>query len=282
MKDSGNSFMKKEEVQFRSGDFVLRGELYMPDRTPAPGILVCHAMHSQGFRWLPLYRLFAEVAAKRGFSCLLFDFRGCGMSEGTFDYGFGEQQDARVAFEFLLSRKEVDASMAFLLGRSLGGTVVIYSLLQDPRVKGCALWATPPDHHQNLKNFVVKRHGRIGYLLFLLLSTIDRFHNVTGLMTLDVFGLKLRLKDLRGKMMQLRPSKLLAAKNHPPILLLIGGKDEYVGMSEARNFERSVPERLRLIVLANTGHTFKEEEEKAVSTTLDWFEELLTPNSSER
>jgi alpha/beta superfamily hydrolase len=272
--------MKKEEVQFRSDGLLLRGELYLSDRASAPGILVCHAMHAQGFRWLPLYRLFAEMAAKRGFSCLLFDFRGCGMSEGQFDYGWGEQRDARVAFEFLQSRKEVDPTSAFLVGRSLGGTVAIYSLLQDPRVKGCALWATPPDHGQNIKNFIVKRRGKVGYLLFLLLSGVDMFHDVTGLMRLDVFGLKLRLKDLRRKMIPLRPSQLLAGKNHPPILFLIGDKDEYVTMSETMNFERSVAERKRLTVLSGTGHTFKGEEEKAVSVTLDWFEELLDPNSN--
>jgi alpha/beta superfamily hydrolase len=280
MKASGNSFMKKEEVQFRSGDLVLRGELYLPHRTPAPGILVCHAMHAQGFRWLPLYRLFAEMAAKKGFSCLLFDF--CGMSEGQFDYGWGEQRDAREAFEFLVSRKEVDPTSAFLVGRSLGGTIAIYSLVHDPRVKGCALWATPPDHHQNIKSFVVKRHGRVGYLVFLLLSSIDRFHDVTRLMRLDVFGLKLRLKDLRRKMMSLRPSQLLASKNHPPILLLIGDEDEYVTMSETMKFERSLTERKRLKVLSGTGHTFKGEEEKAVSATLDWFEGLLNPIGNER
>ncbi len=270
-------FMKKEEVHFRSNGLVLRGELYLPSRAPAPGVLVCHAMHAQGFRWLPLYRLFAEMAAERGFACLLFDFRGCGMSEGEFDYGWGEQRDARAAFEFLLSRKEVDPTTAFLVGRSLGGTIATYALIHDPRVKGCALWATPPDQHQNIKNFIVKRHGEVGYLLFLLLSTIDRFLDVSRLMRLDVFGLKLRLKDLRGKMMSLKPSQLLSSRNHPPILLLVGDRDEYVTLSETMNFARSVPEGLRLTVMPGAGHTFRGEEEKAVSVTLDWFEGLLKP-----
>mgnify|MGYP001027953747 CR=1 FL=1 len=266
--------MKKEDVQFRSDSLVLRGEIYLPEQTIAPGILVCHAMHAQGFRWLPLYRMLAERATERGFACLLFDFRGCGMSDGQFDYGWSEQRDAQAAFEFLLSREHVDSRGAFVIGRSLGGTIALHSLIDDPRAKGFALWATPPDHYQNIKNFVVKRRGGLGYFMFLLLSFIDRLHNVTRGMRLDVFGLRLRLKDLRGKLMALKNSQLLSARGHPPVLLVVGEKDEYVSLQEARIFEKFISTGRGLIVLAETGHTFKGAEENLISITLDWFRGL--------
>jgi len=266
--------MKIEEVQFQSNNLTLRGELYLPEPTHSPAILVCHAMHAEGFRWLPLYRTFAKKAAERGFTCLLFDFRGCGMSEGKFDYGWGEQQDAKAALEFLLRQEQVDPTRAFLVGRSLGGTVAIYSLVDDPRVKGYALWATPPDHYQNIKRFVEKRRGRLGYAVFLFLSIVDRFRDVTRVMKLDLFGLNLRPKDVRGKLMALSGARLLAEKNHPPILLLIGDEDDYVSLSEAKSYEESILGRKRLVVLPRTGHTFKGAEEKVALVTLDWFEGL--------
>lgn len=273
--------MIKQEVQFQSGNLTLRGKLYLPEREPAPGILVCHAMHAGGFRWLPLYRIFAEKAAGRGFACLLFDFRGCGLSEGEFDYGLGEQQDARAALEFLSSRREVDSTGAFVVGRSLGGTTAIYSFIDDQRVMGYALWATPPDQRQNIRNFVVKRHGEFGYFAFLLLSSIDRFHNVTGAMRLDIFGLRLRLKDLRGKLMALNASRILTRRNHPPILLVIGDRDEFVTLLEEKNFEKSILGKGQLIVLPETGHTFKGAEEQVTSLTLNWFEGLLNSPASQ-
>lgn len=266
--------LKKQEVQFKSGNLILRGEFYLPVREPAPGILMCHAMHAGGFRWLPLYRLFAKRAAERGFACLLFDLRGCGMSDGKFDYGWSEQQDAHAAFEFLLSQKQVTSTSGFVVGRSLGGTVVIYSLIGDPRVKGFALWATPPDQHENIKNFIVKRYGRIGYFGFRFLSVIDRFHDVTRAMRIELFGLKLRLKDLHTKLMALSAASLLSRREHPPILLLIGDKDEYVSLREAELFAQSIPDGKQLLVLHDTGHTFKGLEEKTVSITLDWFDQL--------
>jgi alpha/beta superfamily hydrolase len=268
--------MKIKEVEFHSDELTLRGELYLPDREHCPGILVCHAMHAEGFRWLPLYRTFAQKAAGRGFACFLFDFRGCGKSEGEFDYGRGEQRDARAALEFLLNQQVVDPASAFLVGRSLGGTIAIYSLSDDPRVKGYALWATPPDHYLNIRRFIEKRRGKIGYGAFLLLSYIDTVLNVTRVMRLEMFGLSLRPKYVRSKLMTLNGPQVIAGTNHPPILLLIGDEDDYVSLSEARHYEESISGRKRLIILPGTGHTFRGAEEKVASTTLDWFDELQT------
>jgi alpha/beta superfamily hydrolase len=262
--------MKMEEIEFSSDRLVLRGELYLPEITRSPAILVCHGMHREGFRWIPLYRMFAEKSAEEGFACLLFDFRGCGKSEGQFDYGWGEQRDAKAALEFLLSRKQVDATSAFLVGRSLGGTVAIYSLLDDPRVKGYALWATPPDHNKNIKSYIEKMRGKLGYAIFLLLSILDRVYEVK----LDLFGLRLRPKDVREKLMTLSGARFIAGKNHPPILLLIGDEDDYVSLSEEKSYENSIAGRKRFAVLPQTGHTFKEAEEKVSSITLEWFKEL--------
>jgi alpha/beta superfamily hydrolase len=266
--------VKMEEVQFQSDSLTLRGELYLADQVPSPGILVCHAMHAEGFRWLPLYRIFARKAAERGFSCMLFDFRGCGMSDGEFDYGWGEQRDAKAALEFFLSQRQIDPTIAFAVGRSLGGTIALYSFIDNPRVRGYALWATPPDHHVNIKNFILETQSRLGYLLFLILSAVDRLWNVTRVMKVDLWGLKMRPKNVRGKLMTLSGARLISGRNNPPILLLIGDEDNYVSLAEETSFENSIPREKRLVVLRKTGHTFKGAEEEVASITLDWFQTL--------
>ena len=267
--------MKKLEVDFHSGTNVLRGELYLPDEEQAPGILVCHAMHAEGFRWLPLYRSFAEKASERGFACLLFDFRGCGESEGEFDYGWGEQEDARCAFDFLLGSKGVNHNMGFVVGRSLGGTIAVYSMARDNRVKGFALWGTTPDHRKNIRNFIVKRYGKIRYALFLALSYIDAFYDMGKAARIQLFGFALRLKELRRKMMKLHAAQFLSEINHAPVLVLIGDRDDYVTLQEAREFENRGGGKVRTQILANTGHTFKGAEGLAIEATLEWFEEIL-------
>jgi len=267
--------MNQKDVEFQSGNITLRGELYLPEGSSLPAITVCHGMHGQGFRWLPLYRSFAQLAVQRGFACLLFDFRGCGLSEGAFDYGWGEQEDAKAAIQFLARQEQVDASRSFVVGRSLGGTIALSALVQDPRVKGFALWATPPDHYRNIKAFIEKENGRLVFLLFLIFSTIDGVCDVARLMKVKLWGLSLRPSYVRRKLMSLNGARLLAGKGHPPILLLIGDQDDYVTLDEARRYDNSISERKRLIILPGTGHTFKGEEERVASLTLDWFQELL-------
>lgn len=267
-------------MEFRSGPLLLRGELYLPDRNSAPSMLVCHAMHSEGFRWLPLYRSFAEKACAHGFACLLFDFRGCGRSEGQFDYGWGEQEDARAAFEFLLSRGEVDHVGAFVVGRSFGGTIALYSLARESRARGFAIWASPPDHNENVRNFIKRRFGRLRYTVFLLLSYVDRFIDVGAAMRIELFGFRLRLKDLRLRMMTLRPAQMLSTIEHAPILLLIGDRDEYVTLTEIKEFEKTAGGKTLSLKLANTGHTFKGQEEQVIAATLQWFDRLLKESAS--
>ena len=197
------------------------------------------------------------------------------MSEGRFDYGCGEQEDARAAFEFLLTRKEIDKNGAFVVGRSLGGTIALYALARDPRVKGFALWATPPDHYKNIRNFIVKRYGRLRFAMFLVLSYLDGLLDLGKATRIELFGLRLRLGDLRRKTMALHGARLLAGTKHAPILLLIGDKDEFVTVQEIQEFETAAGGKLRARILNNTGHTFKGAEELAITTTLGWFDELL-------
>ena len=93
-------------------------------------------------------------------------------------------------------------------------------------------------------------------------------------MKIELFGLNLRPKDVREKLMSLSGARLLLRKAHSPILLVIGDKDDYVTLAEEKRYEKSIFGRSRLIVLPETGHTFKGAEDKISSITLGWFEEL--------
>lgn len=192
----------------------------------------------------------------------------------------GRAAGRKAALEFLFGQKQIDPASAFTVGRSLGGTVALYSFIDEPRVKGYALWATPPDHHVNIKNFIVKSRGRLGYAFFLLLSLVDRFWNVTRVMKVDLWGLTMRPSDVRTKLMALSGARLISKEDHPPILLLIGDQDDYVSLVEEKSYEESMRGDGRLVVLPKTGHTFKGAEEEVSSLTLDWFHELQGSNPS--
>ena len=122
-------------LTFASGDLSLEGALHPPDgEAPAPGVVVCHPH--------PLYGgdmdnnvvvAACEALASRGVVALRFNFRGAGGSEGAFDHGRGEREDARAALALLASLPEVGAERAGLVGYSFGALVAAEVASRDLR-----------------------------------------------------------------------------------------------------------------------------------------------------
>ncbi|RXS95720.1 alpha/beta hydrolase [Silvibacterium dinghuense] len=75
-----------------------------------------------------------------GLPVLRFNFRGTGLSEGTHDYGQGEQDDARAALDWLERRYGLPILFA---GFSFGSYVGSRACCGDARVKGAVLLGAP-------------------------------------------------------------------------------------------------------------------------------------------
>ena len=94
------------------------------DQAPREAVLVCHphpqfggTMHNK-----VVYRI-ARGMRRAGAVALRFNYRGVNLSEGTYDNGIGELEDARAALEFLRSRyPELPFSLA---GFSFGSRIIL-------------------------------------------------------------------------------------------------------------------------------------------------------------
>ena len=94
------------------------------DREPVEAALVCHP-HPQGGGTLHnkvVYRL-ARGLRQAGCVVLRFNFRGVNLSEGSYDHGVGEADDARAALEEL--RNRYPALPVLLAGFSFGSRVAL-------------------------------------------------------------------------------------------------------------------------------------------------------------
>ena len=278
--------MRVEEVSFESKDAKIRGKLYVPDETPAPALIVCHGFDKRGFRGYEIFEQMAKAACENGFVSLVFDFRGCGRSTGVFGYGWGEQEDLEAAIDFLASRLEANSNSVYVVGHSLGGAVALYVAEKDKRLKGVVLWATPHDHAYNIKRFITRTRGRLGYYLFLLLSYVDVVVPVSRLFSLRVYGVVLRPRDVRRRLMRLRESEVLARLENVPVLIVDGSDDKIVGLEEAKmNFEAARTKRKELVVIESAkpvafhgseeevtaSHVFQGKEEETIDRTLSWL-----------
>jgi alpha/beta superfamily hydrolase len=106
---------------------------HVPGAQPALAALVCHphpvyggTMHNK-----VVFRA-AKAAAALSLPTLRFNFRGVGKSEGVFDHGAGERDDARAALQFLGGR--FPGLPIVMMGFSFGAWVGLAAGADDPGV----------------------------------------------------------------------------------------------------------------------------------------------------
>lgn len=94
------------------------------DREPRGAALVCHPhpQHGGTMHNKVVYRL-ARGLRRAGFVALRFNYRGVNLSEGAYDEGRGEAEDARAALAYLRARYP---QLPYLLaGFSFGSRIVL-------------------------------------------------------------------------------------------------------------------------------------------------------------
>jgi alpha/beta superfamily hydrolase len=83
----------------------LEAILMNPPAEPVAGAVVCHAhpLHGGMMHFKVVFRV-AKALQSAGLAVLRFNFRGVGRSEGAYDHGRGEKDDARAALDELERR----------------------------------------------------------------------------------------------------------------------------------------------------------------------------------
>eukprot|EP01063_Lacrimia_lanifica_P033355 TRINITY_DN5898_c0_g1_i1.p1 TRINITY_DN5898_c0_g1~~TRINITY_DN5898_c0_g1_i1.p1 ORF type:complete len:547 (+),score=202.63 TRINITY_DN5898_c0_g1_i1:64-1704(+) len=110
-----------DDVDIVSGAYTLRA-WWIPRTKAKTGIVFVHGGGRDRRAWLR----HVEMFSREGFSCLLFDFREHGSSDGTgkgFSYGVGEMHDVRAAAKWLRQQKGIEHVV--VIGTSVGGSAAI-------------------------------------------------------------------------------------------------------------------------------------------------------------
>jgi uncharacterized protein len=137
--------MKEERVTFRSGDLTLEGMIAYPDGAgPHRAAVVCHPHPLYGgSMYNNVVDAVLEALHARGFATLRFNFRGVGQSEGEFDNGKGEADDAIAAIHFLTAQKGVRADGSVLAGYSFGAMTAVRAAASVEEVAAIVAVALP-------------------------------------------------------------------------------------------------------------------------------------------
>ncbi len=119
--------LKFEDVHFQSQDGVKLHGWFLEH--PAPREVVLYA-HGNGGNLSYRAGILERIRRELGVSIMIFDYRGYGKSEGSPDEA-GILADARAARAWLALRTEKKEQDIVLLGRSLGGAVMVDLAARD-------------------------------------------------------------------------------------------------------------------------------------------------------
>lgn len=135
------------EITFNGSAGRIEGRYRKTSHPNAPIALVLHP-HSQYGGTMnnkvvyALYRTFTE----QRFNTLRFNFRGVGRSEGGYDQGEGELNDAATALDWLQANNP-GASQCFVAGFSFGAWIAMQLLMRRPELDGFVAVAPPADRY---------------------------------------------------------------------------------------------------------------------------------------
>jgi hypothetical protein len=136
------------------------------------------------------------------------------------------------------------------------------------------LWSTPKNHNYNVRKFITRTRGKLGLYAFLVFSRIDKVFNVSKLFTLEVYGINLRPRYVREKLMKLDECEAASKLHDIPLLVVIGESDAIVGVDEAQEIYRAANEPKTLQIIKSADHIYKGKEQELIAKTMDWIKKL--------
>jgi alpha/beta superfamily hydrolase len=247
--------MKREIVYFKSDGLQLKGQLFIPEKTPCPALCLCHGM-PRGGTADPNDRGYAGLAERfteEGFLTVIFNFRGSGESEGDFDIR-GWTRDLKVVLEHICKMKEAKQGKVALMGFSAGAAVAIYVAAQDRRVSSIIACACP-DTSRLAKNRE-------------LAQTVIADYRKMGVIKDANFPPSLQAW-MQG-FAEIYSDKWIDKLAPRPIIIIHGDQDDVVSPDSAFNLYKRAGDPKEILIVKGAGHRLRISEQ-AMDHALGWL-----------
>jgi uncharacterized protein len=156
---------------------------------------------------------------KAGFSVLLVDYRGFGLSEGDFPNENRVYQDAATAWNYLVTSRALAPNNIYIYGHSLGGAIAIDLAIKHPEAAGLIVEST----FTSIRNVILARK-------------LFRF-----------FPVKLILKQNFDSISKIPQIKV-------PVLFIHGAEDSTVPAFMSKQLYNAAPKPKELIIVTGADH----------------------------
>jgi pimeloyl-ACP methyl ester carboxylesterase len=131
-----------------SDGIALKGSIFFPKAEPDrlyPTIIICHGIPGSGEARPdddPGYEALAHHFASLGLAAVIFNFRGCGESEGDFDMA-GWTRDLETVLDHVKNTPHIDPTRIIILGFSGGGAAAVKVAAESDSIYAMAIVGTP-------------------------------------------------------------------------------------------------------------------------------------------
>jgi dipeptidyl aminopeptidase/acylaminoacyl peptidase len=232
-----------EKISFSSHGQAVVGSLHLPDTEKSPCVIVSHGLFSN--KDSEKYISLGDRFPRKGIALFRFDFRGCGQSGGKISESTVSDrlEDLNMAIGFVRSHPRVGPRIG-LMGSSLGGYISLIKAAGDEDIRAVVTWATP----FTLVGLEEKKgEGELGSLGDDFFQDIKVHHLTSAL----------------GKVVN--------------CLVIHGARDELVPVEQARMIYEYLNEPKKMEIIEGGDHrlTHPDHREKAIETTMRWFERYL-------
>ena len=123
------------EITFHGVAGRLQGDYYRRKAFAHQPLALLLPPHPQlgGTMHTPIIKHLFDLCVYNGFATLRFNFRGAGRSEGVYDNGGGEINDAATALDWL-QKNHPDPEQCWIIGYSFGAWIGMQLLMRRPEI----------------------------------------------------------------------------------------------------------------------------------------------------
>ena len=244
-----------EDVSFFAPDHVALHGWFIPPDAQKDGATLIFVHGLGGNRGQMLHE--AAVLIAKGYGALLFDLRNHGTSDSAITtFGYVEADDVQSAFEYLLTRSQVNRDRIGVVGYSMGGAAALRAAARIPQIKAVVAESTYASLEDNVATGMISQTGLPAFPFAPFMLWLGE--RLTGL-----------------QLKQLRPIDEVARLAPRPVLFVHGARDHTVQMANSIKLYHAAegPSGLYLVPqVRHAGLSAAVPEEFAIRVTgfLDW------------
>ena len=247
-----------DEVYFPSRDGLRLHGLYLSGQAGSPVLLLCHGYYRS---LSETFTLGCELN-RVGYHVLLFDFRGCGLSEGRFTtLGYRETADVLGAADYV--RERLGQRPLGVLGLSMGAVAALRAAADCPAITAVVADSAYADLKDTVRH-KTKDVLRLPFLVGLGWASIRIGEWLSGGNLAAV-----RAVDDAGR---------LAPR---PLLLIHGERDDYLPPDNAQRLFQAAEEPKELWLAPGSGHAMArlDHSREYVDRVHAFFQRWLVPGA---